>query len=158
MLLSEQVELVQRHFEVDDGKTSGGGGGDAGGKGSIEETKSPGGRNGVAEEFRGVKKEIDAHVVQLQKTIVGILTERLMTNCKTLKSVEWGSTKDKINIPTKFTAQILSSTRTMYLMIEDILNERVLKEVFDAIVKEIITHYLPAFEDLIVDSKVAAQR
>ena len=75
-----------------------------------------------------------------------------------LKNIGWGDPQGKVNIPTKSSAGILHNTRQMYKNIEDILIREHLIDVFNSIFKDLKEHFIPVFEGLPIENRIAAKR
>ena len=72
--------------------------------------------------------------------------------------MNWGNTEGKINIPTKSSASILHNIRQMYKNIEDVLFKEQLVALFAQIFLDLMENYIPIFENLEVENKLAAKR
>lgn len=70
-----------------------------------------------------------------------------MSLCENLKKLDWNDPNEKINIPTKFSAQILTNVKSLLSNIEDYLLTDDLIKIFKNIIKDIFQYYLPIFEN-----------
>eukprot|EP01017_Pseudomicrothorax_dubius_P049522 TRINITY_DN9217_c0_g2_i1.p1 TRINITY_DN9217_c0_g2~~TRINITY_DN9217_c0_g2_i1.p1 ORF type:complete len:651 (+),score=191.51 TRINITY_DN9217_c0_g2_i1:1075-3027(+) len=68
----------------------------------------------MEKEFAKVGQDLKNHDTEIHSKIIQILNERLVSNSKVLRTLEWGNQREKINIPTKSTAQNLSNTCLLY--------------------------------------------
>ena len=75
-----------------------------------------------------------------------------------IKNLEWHSKSEKLNIPTKFSAQILANTKQIFVNIEEYYTKENLVAVFQGVLADIIKHYLGVFENLAIENKTAAAR
>jgi len=115
-------------------------------------------REKVSEQAKKVRQDLVDHANEIASKIREILKSKLVEQCNELKKINWASTQDKINIPTKSSASILNSIRQMYKLIEDILFREHLLSIFSAVFTDIKQNFVPIFENLNVESKTAAKR
>lgn len=83
---------------------------------------------------------------------------RLVQNSDSLKSLEWHNKNEKINIPTKQSAQILANTKQIYSNIEEYYTKENLQSVFVGVLDDIIKYYLGTFQSISIENKTAAGR
>ena len=87
-----------------------------------------------------------------------VICDRLIEQCKEFKFIKWGDSQGKINIPTKSSASILHNTRQMYKNLEDVLFREQLVDLFNAVFADIKAVYVPLFEQVDVENRLAAKR
>ena len=92
--------------------------------------------------------------------VINILIKyyRITQSCTSISQLEWTNQTAKINIPTKFTAQILANTRTMSMNIEDYFLPEDLIAIFTKVFENLKTNYLKVFTALEIESRLVAQR
>ena len=78
--------------------------------------------------------------------------------CENIEKINWHLATESVNIPTKFSAQILANTRTMYNSLEDYVDPDDLIKVFQQIINAIQKKYLAIFEKMQINSRITAQR
>jgi len=115
-------------------------------------------KENIMNEIKTMKNDISNHKNEILNKICSILKERLTQMCASIEKLGWHRPQENINIPTKFSAQILANTRTMYNSVEDFFIPEDLIKVFQQIVDDISDNYLAIFEKMTVESKTTAQR
>lgn len=83
---------------------------------------------------------------------------RLLINCKGLEQLEWKNKNEKFQIPSLYSAQILSNTKQMYSTIQDLIQEEEIIKVFSGVINDITVNYLGFFNTLKIESKIEALR
>ena len=78
--------------------------------------------------------------------------------CSKIEALGWHNPQENINIPTKFSAQILANSRTMYNQIEDFSIPEDLVNIFQIIVDEIADNYIIIFEKMNIQTRTTALR
>jgi len=109
-------------------------------------------------ETENIKGEIKNHIYEIKLKICLILKNKLIEQCTDLRHLNWGHNQLKVNIPTKSSASILHNIRQMYKSIEDVLFREQLVDLFESIFSDLKNNYLPIFEGLNIENKLAAKR
>jgi vacuolar protein sorting-associated protein 54 len=112
----------------------------------------------VPNEINSMKNDILNHKNALMEKVETILKDRLVDLCTSISNLAWHNPQASLMLPTKFSAQILANTRSMYNSVEDYFLTEDLMKVFQQVVNDIAQNYLVIFENMNIQSKNTAQR
>lgn len=75
-----------------------------------------------------------------------------------LKKINWANAQGKTETPTKFTANILTNTKQMCKQIQAYLLQDQLIFISKCLLDDIKTSLLPVYENINVETRIAAKR
>ncbi|KAL4490905.1 hypothetical protein ABPG72_008641 [Tetrahymena utriculariae] len=103
-------------------------------------------------EFQKIKTEIQNHISEIFGTIPNIIKDMLQKSASQVNLLGWHKPQEKINVPLAQTARIVDSIRSMYNVLEEILNTSELKYIFEMIINDFIEIYIYTFIQLLTSS------
>ncbi|KAL4451071.1 hypothetical protein ABPG74_021393 [Tetrahymena malaccensis] len=106
----------------------------------------------IDNEFQKIKIEIQNHISEIFGTIPNIIKDMLQKSASQVNLLGWHKPQEKINVPLAQTARIVDSIRSMYNVLEEILNTSELKYIFEMIINDFIEIYIYTFIQLLSSS------
>ncbi|EAR92916.1 Vps54-like protein (macronuclear) [Tetrahymena thermophila SB210] len=103
-------------------------------------------------EFQKIKIDIQNHISEIFGTIPNIIKDMLQKSASQVNLLGWHKPQEKINVPLAQTARIVDSIRSMYNVLEEILNTSELKYIFEMIINDFIEIYIYTFIQLLTSS------